>query len=98
MFPLQYDNVDFKEIPCMNQWQNRVYEGKLDKGKTYLIGNNQYEKFYLTYFTEGEIEFWVRHVNPNGTAHTKSIMKLSKFEIGTILRALMAQEKIVMSY
>ena len=95
---INYAEKVFEEVDMVDPWQNRVFEGRLSKSSTYQIAQNKSEKVFMSYYSDGTIEVWVRHVNSDGTGYTKTITTIDEYQIGRIMEILMAQDKIVMSY
>ena len=93
-----YSEKVFQQVEMNGPWQNRAYEGRLTKSATYQIAQNKGEKIFMSYYSDGRIEVWVNHVNPDGTGYSKTLTTIDEYQIGRIFEILMAQDKIVMSY
>lgn len=75
----QYKNVKFEKIEKKSDLQDLQFGGRLSKGDTYLIGEGDKEKFFLTQYKDGSVELWMRKMLRN-TLTEETIVCLTEYE------------------
>lgn len=80
-----YQAEVFHKIEMKGHIQDIQFGGRLTKGDTFLIGEGDTEKFYLTKYHDGAIELWERrHIRNSSQEHT--IVTINRYEADCIYR------------
>ena len=56
------------------------YGGRLTKGETWIMGRSDKSTYYMTKYTDGAVEIWVRHKTRAGYLE-ETVVGLLKYEV-----------------
>lgn len=92
--PYEYTPV-WKEIEYRTETQNHNYGGRLNQGRTFKIGENETQEFFVTHYDDQSVEYWMIQANRTGR-HSKTLAILTEYEMGRLLETMLIQQKVVM--